>query len=216
MSGGDLYHPSQLMKNALVADRAFEELDESGDHWLTDAQSEDWEWTSNLARQLGLGGTWMRRDRSDLHGTLLWMLPEIQKLLTPWPPPTEPTDLLPITHGATEGLSGLQSYSMLLIGPEKWLRRRITTGTIAELPEKLQEVLEDALAGALSAMLNRWVQMDVRKLRTRRTELIKQQEKLRNPPAPIKATGPRRKPDPQALADLKADRRAAYTPPGKT
>lgn len=51
------YRASPRLKNALVADLVFEDLDESGDHWLTDPLGGEYEWTEHFGRQLALRGT---------------------------------------------------------------------------------------------------------------------------------------------------------------
>ena len=52
------FRASPRLKNALVADLVFENLDQSGDHYLTDPLNDEYDWTEHFGRQLGLVRTW--------------------------------------------------------------------------------------------------------------------------------------------------------------
>ena len=73
--------------------------------------------------------------RADLHSVLLFMLPEIQRLLNPWPPPQAQQDWMPLAEAATQGLEPLQMYAALMAGPGRWLKGSDRSGDRRKPPE---------------------------------------------------------------------------------
>ena len=211
------YRPSGLMRNALVAQYVFQELDDTA---LTDIPLGDpHDWTELLGEQIGVRVDY----RADLHSVLLFILPEIERSLHPWPPPQSQQDWMPLAEAATQGLTPLQLYAALLAGPGRWLRGNIPAGTAESLPGRLRQLLVRSLASELAAVMTRWVEWNIRNLKARRDALIaKQEEEVRKErteqQAQIKKSIP---PPPRRFlnADERDDARRSrpdYTPPGRT
>ena len=207
------YRPTGLMRNALVADQVCQDPEKAEDGLLTRPMGDEFDWTFDLGRQLGLeldpdGG---------VHHTLLFLLKEIDSSLYPWPPPRNQEDWLPLCTTATRGLSALQLYATLLAGPGRWLRGNLPEGTVESLPGKLRGVLAKSLAGEIARVVTQWVEWDIRDLRARRDALLKaakkQKEKEKAAVLERSKVRPRRRPDAQELADRRKDRAADYRPP---
>jgi len=201
------YRASPRLKNALVADLVFGDLDQSGDHWLTDALGGEHEWTEHFGRQLGLRHTYA----GGIHDTLLFLLQQIDDLLKVWPPPQKPEDYRPLVEAATRPLTPIEIYDTLLAGPPKWRQGKIPECSIARLPDKLHPILDRELASAVSHVVTTWVEWDIRKLRERRQEALKAaEEKAR---AEARAAAPRKRPTRKEIED---NRVVPFTPPGRT
>jgi hypothetical protein len=219
VSDAEEYRPSGFMRNALVAQRVFQELDDSA---LTDIPLGDpYDWTELLGEQMGV-----RLDyRADLHSVLLFMLPEIQRLLNPWPPPQAQQDWVPLAEAATQGLTALQMYAALMAGPGRWLKGSIAAGTAESLPEKLRQLLVRSLASELAGVMTRWEEWNIRNLRDRREALIAEREEHKRKEREAKLTEVKKKPIPPPpprrfinegeRADARRSR-PDYTPPGRT
>jgi len=202
------YRASPRLKNALVADLVFGDLDESGDHWLTDPLGGEYEWTEHFGRQLGLRGS---DGAEGIHDTLLFLLQQIDELLGAWPPPQTPEDYRPLVEGATRPLTPIEVYGMLLAGPPKWRQGKIPECSIVQLPERLRLILDREVASAVSHVVTSWVEWDIRKLRERRQEALRvAQEKVR---AEARAAAPRKRPTRKEIED---NRVAPFQPPGRT
>ena len=207
------------MRNALVAERVFQNLDDLA---LTIPLNDEHDWTELLGSQMGVTVSY----RADLHSVLLFMLPEIERLLRPWPPPQSHEAWLPLANVAAQGLTPQQLYAALLAGPGRWLRGNLEAGTLETLPDKLQRLLVRSLAAELSAVVTRWVQWDIRNLKARRDALIAEQEAQATEERAARSAeiaaaaatkkAPRRPPSPEQLADRAKERGGHYQPRGRT
>jgi hypothetical protein len=224
----DRYRPTGFMRNALVAQRVFQDFDDLA---LTVPLNDEYDWTELLGEQMGIrveyGGV--------VHSVLLFMLPEIENELNSWPPPLSQEGWVPLAEAATRGLTPTQLYATLLAGPGRWLRGNLETGTLDTLPGKLRRLLVRYLASDLAAMSMRWVQWNIRDLKKRRDALLLEQRTKEAEAAreareaeearvaqmagtgPVDGSGRRIPPPPQELIDRAAERRRGfYEPPGKT
>lgn len=158
-----------LLKNALIADLVMDDLGPRGDEILARPMNEPTAWTDHLARQLrmdidydGLAG---------LHETLLFVLIELENMLKRWPPRADSGWCKTVAHAATGGLTPIELYSTVLLGPAEWRRAKLGC-TVERLPAHLRGVLEGALAAEIARVLSTWETWDVRKLRERRAKAI--------------------------------------------
>ena len=203
------FRASPRLKNALVADLVFENLDQSGDHYLTDPLNDEYDWTEHFGRQLGLVRTW---GDGGIHDTLIFILQQVDDLLRTWPPPQSPEDCRPLIEAATRSLTPIEVWDTLLAGPAKWRKGKIPEGTVERLPERLRPVLDRELAASLSQVLTTWVEWDIRKLRERRQEAMKAAEDKARAEARA-AAPPRRRPTRKEIED---NRVVPFDPPGRT
>ena len=214
----DRYRPTGFMRNALVAQHVFQDFDDLA---LTIPLNDEYDWTELLGEQMGIRVDY----RADLHSVLLFMLPEIQNSLFPWPPPQTQQDWVQLAEAATQGLTPLELYAALLAGPGRWLKGSVPAGTGESLPAKLRQLLVRSLASELAGVMTRWVEWNIRDLKARRDALIAQQqaeaaEALRATQAvdavPVDKTGRRIPPPPQELLDRAKERGGYFQPPGRT
>ena len=207
------YRISRRLKDALVADLVFDDLDEEGGRWLRQPIGDEYEWTMDLGRQLGMTHT---HGPGGIHDTLMLMIPEIDNMLRAWPPPQMPEALQPLTHEATKNLSAIELYATLLAGPGRWRRRTITC-TIENLPRQLQPTLERELATELSRVFTKWVNWDIPRLKERRQELRKAAEEDAAAEASARASRSlRTRPTRKELEDRRGDPSGFFQPPGRT
>lgn len=201
---------SPRMRDALVADRAMEDLSAEGNGWMRDRPRQPEEWTENLARQLGIDFYY-----DGVHETLLLVVEQLDALIREWPPSSDQDVCLDIARQATKNLTPIELYTTLLAGPGRWRKTKLSSETsYDQLPARMKSDLERALAGELSRMLAQWKSWEIPKLHRKRDQAIAEaRAKERNQPSNDGARV-RRPPDRQAISDLR--RGGYYTPPGRT
>lgn len=160
---------SGRLKNAVVADRVMDPNEDDPGYWLTRTQ-DGYASTGHFARQLGFVEE--GRYLTGLHDTLGMILEEIDGWLRTWPPPSDANACRPIVHEATKHLRPRERYDMLMWGPSRWRQHAITTCKVERLDQQFQDILERALAGEVSSVLERWIRWDIPQLAARRRELM--------------------------------------------
>jgi len=156
---------SPRLRDALVAD-LMEEADEEERDWLLSdkRRRDEHECTEDLARQLGFQRTY----DPVVHDLLLFVLPELERLLNQWPLPEDNKECAFIVKHATSGLGVGSTYVAVLSGPPAWSKGRLPDeATIGALPNHLESVLRKGLTSALRSVLDRWTQWNVPRLHHR-------------------------------------------------
>lgn len=216
---GEQQRISRLLKNALVADRVMEDLDEEDEDedWLMQPLNDPHEWTENLGRQLGMKDYWMYRE-AGAHDTLMLIIPVVEQLVTERPLTSDTSVFKQLAHEATKSLSSMELYATLLAGPPRWRQAKIGVDCKVErLPDHLKPILEKALAGELSRMFEQWTRWDIRNLEQRRKEALEiRRERAKAEAEAARPKTVRRKPSAQELADRAKERGGFFTPPGRT
>jgi hypothetical protein len=207
---------SGRLKTALVADMAMADLSEENTRWMTVPVRGPRDWTGHLARQLGVQE--LEQDSDNVHYTLMVVIPELDKMLREWPPPTDPDPYVVLARAATKNLQARLVYDLLLVGPPAWRDRTIDGGRVESLRARLQYVLEQALASDLQQVVARWDDWDVRELKKRRDEAVQARRKAEE--AELEAVkeqsrAARKPPSRKELAD-RIPRQGWFVPPGRT
>jgi hypothetical protein len=162
---------SPRLKDALMADRIMTDEDQPDWEWMDHEMKNPEEWTRHLGRQMGMIESGDEYWQAGAHDTLILLIPELDRIVGNWPPPTEATEFEQLAHVATKDLSPLELYSTLLAGPPRWRRAKLHSNrSVDQLPEELQPVLEREFASSLAAMVARWSRWDIRTFSARRKE----------------------------------------------
>jgi hypothetical protein len=211
----DEYQISPRLKDALISYLVADDLSEEGDYWLRHRLRGPTEWTEHLGEQLRIKD---RHGVAGIHDTLLAMIPEIDRLVGNWPPPTTPEQCESLALVAVKNLDSMEVYATLLAGPGEWRRGRISAETTVEgLSARLKPMLHKALASELSRVFDNWVKWKVPALHVRRKEAIEAENTRQL--AEAEASRPKvvRKRDPQAIAARRADSGGPpFNPPPRT
>jgi len=212
MDGSDARRYSPRLHNALIADLLQDAEENEGDELLLRKFADEYEWTEHLGRQLGV-----RTDGpGGVHDTLMFLLPELDRMLSEWPIPTEGKGCDVLAREATKSLSPLEAYATLLAGPKKWRKASIDApSTVEGLATRLRTILERSLASALRGVLADWNSWDVRRLRDRWEEAKRRRAEL-NAQADTQSAVPGRTRPEESPEDRRRWRQAAsYRAPGR-
>lgn len=197
---------SRRMRDLLIGDLALADPEDEGDYW-THKYLTPTEWTSHLARQLGIDDYDLS---AGLHDTLLFLVLELDRDIYKLRPDDDLDTLCDeLAELATRGLSAVEVYTSILAGPRRWQNKRIEAGRISALPNALRNALKQNLATELGRVLNGWLAQDLDELK-RKLDAIQQGRPQSQQPPP---STPRRRQTPQERADRR--RLAPFQPPGR-
>lgn len=210
MTSADSHRFSPRLRDALISDLVMDDLTVYGDRWFEIKMHRQHDLTGHLGRQLGIAVV-----DDEVHETLIWLMPEIDKLLASWPPPADLRVYTELAHQSVKNLRPIQVYGMLLAGPGHW-RKGSFDAVIGwgSLQQHLQRMLERALASQLAQVVGRWREQDIRKLREKRKEAIADAAAAKESSDDKPAADARRRVSLRELADYPRER--PYVPPGRT
>jgi hypothetical protein len=185
--------------------------DEDADYLLSDKRRKDErEVTEDLARQLGFQRPW----ESVVHETMLFVIPELDRLLAQWPLPEDNKECTFIVDHATKSLRPQETYALICAGPALWSKGQLPEGlTIGALAKHLDAVLRKGLTAALRSLFDRWTKWKVPGLHVQWREA-----RIQRPPNnPVV----KRAMTEAELLQRRAERKkfnegAAFQPPGRT
>ncbi|MGQ0434233.1 MAG: hypothetical protein ACT452_17745 [Microthrixaceae bacterium] len=171
---------SGRLKDALIADLVRDPEYDADGILRRGAGNDPFDWTDHLARQLGLSTRYRDERFAGLHDTLLVVLPELDELLSRWPPEADARALQPITESATRGLTEVEVYATMLAGSKAWRNTPIGADVqLDKLAGHLRAILVRTLAASLSDLLRRWNEWDVRSIREQRAEALRREQEER-------------------------------------
>jgi hypothetical protein len=202
---------SPRLRDALVAD-LMEEADEEVADWLLSERrrNDEHECTEDLARQLGFRQTY----GPVVHDVLMFMLPELDRLLRQWPLPQDNKECAFIVKHATSALRPGETLSLLIAGPPSWSRGPLPEGaTYASLPRHCESVAVKGLTASLRGVLDRWDTWNVPALHVQWNEARFRKRAQSTAPTPPVSEAERA----QRRADRnRFNRTAGWVPPGRT
>jgi hypothetical protein len=206
---------SNWLHNALIADlveRAHADDDyREADRLIHERMEDEHEVTLHLALQLRLDA-WNLDGPSDLHATLVTLVPVLQRALNEWPLPEDGKTANELAQLACKNLSDYEVYASLLDGPAKWRRAQIGGGSVEKLADQMRPILLREFTSSLNEMLERWRKLDLPKLYGRWME-AKRVHELAERQARQQLSSEVRQ---RRRADVMKQYGKPYVPPGKT
>ena len=144
---------------------------------------------------------------------MILILPLLDDMLRQWPPTEDLEPYTTLAHEATKNLEPREVFTMLFGGPARWRQARVEC-VVANLPDRLQLILEQGLASELQRVVSRWRAWEIPRLTERRAAALKAKEEADR----AEAKGVKRRSTPRTRRGNDADslpRTGWFTPKGR-